>query len=64
MMFMCDVLFIKGLYFNVFILSENFPLLIVKFPIYSACIHHKSTAGRYRSDSYPDGPMTARYRFM
>ena len=26
-------------------------------------ILHKSTAGRYRPVSYPDGPITARYRF-
>ena len=25
---------------------------------------YKSTAGRYRPVSYPDGPITARYRFM
>ena len=24
----------------------------------------KSIAGRYRSVSYPDGPIAARYRFM
>ena len=29
-----------------------------------ASIIYKSTAGRYRSVSYPDGPITARYRFM
>ena len=29
-----------------------------------ASILHKSTAGRYRPVSYPDGPITARYRFM
>ena len=27
-------------------------------------ILHKSIAGRYRPVSYPDGPITARYRFM
>ena len=27
-------------------------------------ILHKSTAGRYRPVSYPDGPITARCRFM
>ena len=25
---------------------------------------YKSTAGRYRPVSYPDGPITARYRFI
>ena len=29
-----------------------------------ARILHKSTAGRYRPVSYPDGPISARYRFM
>ena len=32
----------------------------VKYP---ASILRKSTSGRYRPVSYPDGPMTARYRF-
>ena len=27
-------------------------------------ILYKSIAGRYRSVSYPDGPITARYRFI
>ena len=27
-------------------------------------IHYKSIAGRYRPVSYPDGPITARYRFI
>ena len=27
-------------------------------------ILYESTAGRYRPVSYPDGPITARYRFM
>ena len=31
---------------------------------YPASILYKSTAGRYRPVSYPDGPITARYRFM
>ena len=29
-----------------------------------AGILRKSTSGRHRPVSYPDGPMTARYRFM
>ena len=29
-----------------------------------ASIHWKSIAGRYRPVSYPDGPITARYRFI
>ena len=36
-------------------------LIIYKTP---ASILHKSIAGRYRPVSYPDGPITARYRFM
>ena len=27
-------------------------------------ILYKSTAGRYRPVSYPDGPISARYRFI
>ena len=30
---------------------------------YPATILYKSIAGRYRPISYPDGPITARYRF-
>ena len=29
-----------------------------------ASILYKSIAGRYRPVSYPDGPITARYRFI
>ena len=29
-----------------------------------ASILYKSVAGRYRPVSYPDGPITARYRFI
>ena len=36
-------------------------ILCVTFP---AGILYKSTADRYRPVSYPDGPITARYRFM
>ena len=32
--------------------------------IYPAGILYKSIAGRYRPVSYPDGPITARYRFI
>ena len=31
--------------------------------MYLASILRKSTSGRHRPVSYPDGPMTARYRF-
>ena len=31
---------------------------------YPASTLHKSTAGRYRPVSYPDGPITARYKFI
>ena len=30
----------------------------------TASIFHKSIAGRYRPVSYPDGPITGRYRFI
>ena len=32
--------------------------------MYPASILYKSTAGRYRPVSYPDGPISARYRFI
>ena len=32
--------------------------------IFPASILFKSIAGRYRPVSYPDGPITARYRFI
>ena len=32
--------------------------------IYPVSIIYKSTAGRYRPVNYPDGPITARYRFI
>ena len=31
---------------------------------YQASILYKFIAGRYRPVSYPDGPITARYRFI
>ena len=31
---------------------------------YPASMLYKSIAGRYRPVSYPDGPITARYRFI
>ena len=33
------------------------------FMVFPASILRKSTSGRHRPVSYPDGPMTARYRF-
>ena len=33
-------------------------------PVHPASILYKSTAGRYRPVRYPDGPITARYRFI
>ena len=44
-----DIITIKGMSFE-----SNDP----------ASILHKSIAGRYRPVSYPDGPITARYRIM
>ena len=32
--------------------------------LYPVSILYKSIAGRYRPVSYPDGPITARYRFV
>ena len=34
------------------------------FALIPAGIFYKSTAGRYRPVSYPDGPITARYRII
>ena len=31
---------------------------------YPVSIIYESIVGRYRAVSYPDGPITARYRFM
>ena len=36
-------------------------LSLINIPV---SILYKSTAGRYRPVSYPDGPITARYRFI
>ena len=36
----------------------------LRFSRSPASILYKSTAGRYRSVSYPDGPITARYRLI
>ena len=35
-----------------------------RFPRFPPTILYKSIAGRYRPVSYPDGPITARYRFI
>ena len=35
-----------------------------QYKIIPASILYKSIAGRYRPVSYPDGPITARYRFI
>ena len=35
-----------------------------KFEVNPASILYKSIAGRYRPVSYPDGPITACYRFI
>ena len=47
---------IRGLHYP---LTDS--LVVIENP---ASILHKSIAGRYRPVSYPDGPITARYRFM
>ena len=38
--------------------------LLVLITLNPASILYKSIAGRYRHVSYPDGPITARYRFI
>ena len=35
-----------------------------QYRVFPASILYKSIAGRYRPVSYPDGPITARYRFI
>ena len=40
---------------------DAFAFVLVAIP---ASILYKSIAGRYRLVSYPDGPITARYRFI
>ena len=37
---------------------------VSRFNTFPASILYKSTASRYRPVSYPDEPITARYRFM
>ena len=37
---------------------------IIKTTMNPVSILYKSKAGRYRPVSYPDGPITARYRFI
>ena len=44
--------------------SFSTQLSIHSVVIYPASILYKSIAGRYRPVSYPDGPITARYRFI
>ena len=59
-------------YFSVFHLAKNVTSdlkgmsfdLLSEETCFPASILYKSTAGRYRPVSYPDGPITARYRFI
>ena len=44
--------------------SEELPIIVDICKDSPTSILHKSIAGRYRPVSYPDGPITARYRFM
>ena len=44
-------------------INSNSRLLTDGASLYPASILRKSTSGRHRPVSYPDGPMTARYRF-
>ena len=49
--------------------KRNFVFFVMSVPIfphgiYPASILYKSTAGHYRPVSYPDGPITARCRFI
>ena len=43
---------------------ENVSYMDSKGTNIPASIFYKSIAGRYRPVSYPDGPITARYRFI
>ena len=61
-LYLCVCVFICGVCL-VFICSSSLLLLMLR----ESCpvsILHKSIAGRYRPVSCPDGPITARYRFI
>ena len=51
---LCQVLLYKGM-----LVAVSSVKLVVTTPV---SILRKSTSGRHRPVSYPDGPMTARYR--
>ena len=46
-----------------FFLNDFNNWVVIRWLVYPASILRKSTSGRHRPVSYPDGPMTARYRF-
>ena len=55
--------------YNFVIVTGNNPTIMQKIFVWflgiiPASSLYKSTAGRYRPVSYPDGPITARYRFI
>ena len=43
---------------------ESADISSIKLTSYPVSILYKSIADRYRPVSYPDGPITARYRFI
>ena len=45
------------------LLSRKHAYNVHDFDPYPVSILRKSASGRHRPVSYPDGPMTARYRF-
>ena len=68
---MRDVNFLFGVIYKPQITGQGFVIPVVlwntawrNFAAFPASILYKSIAGRYRPVSYPDGPITARYRFI
>ena len=51
-------------FFDRTLVIANVPFCISIVCFSPASILYNSTAGRYRLVSYPDGPITARYRFI
>ena len=54
----------KGPYGHLFLHLDNKDSAESDLSLYLASIFYRSIAGRYRPVSYPDGPITARYRFI
>ena len=57
----CVVLYLLMIALSMLKVKKKSPGMLQS--VYPASILRKSTSGRHRPVSYPDGPMTARYRF-